>query len=60
VPARTPADREELILALRELRFSSPEIAETLAMPLATVAAVLSRTGLGKLPRLQPDEPANR
>jgi transposase InsO family protein len=59
VPSRTPADREELILALRELRFTSPEIAETLGMPLSTVGAVLSRHGLGKLPRLQPDEPAN-
>src|SRR3954452_16406060 len=27
VPARTPAEREELILSLRELRFTSPEIA---------------------------------
>ena len=59
VPGRTPRDREELILALRELRFTGPEIAETLGMPLSTVAAVLSRHGLGKLPRLQPDEPAN-
>jgi transposase InsO family protein len=59
VPSRTPADREELILALRELRFTSPEIAETLGMPLSTVGAVLSRHGLGKLPRLQPEEPAN-
>ena len=30
VPSRTPADREELILQLRELRFTSPEIAQTL------------------------------
>jgi hypothetical protein len=44
---------------LRELRFTSPEIAETLGMPLSTVGAVLSRNGLGKLPRLKPDEPAN-
>jgi transposase InsO family protein len=60
VPARTPRDREELILGLRELRFTSPEIAETLGMPLSTVGAVLARNGLGKLPRLQPAEPANR
>jgi transposase InsO family protein/transposase-like protein len=60
VPSRTPADREELIVLLRELRFTSPEIAETLGMPLSTVGAVLARYGLGKLPRLQPDEPANR
>jgi len=59
VPLRTPADREELILSLRELRFTSPEIAETLGMPLSTVGAVLSRHGLGRLPRLLPDEPAN-
>jgi transposase len=59
VPSRTPADREELIVSLRELRFTSPEIAETLGMPLSTVGAVLARKGLGKLPRLQPDEPAN-
>jgi len=59
VPARTSPEREELILTLRELRFTSPEIAETLGMPLSTVGAVLSRHGLGKLPRLQPEEPAN-
>jgi transposase InsO family protein len=59
VPARTPAEREELIVALRELRFTTPEIAETLGMPLSTVGAVVSRHGLGKLPRLTPAEPAN-
>jgi len=59
VPARTPVEREQLILSLRELRFTSPEIAETLGMPLSTVGAVLSRQGLGKLPRLAPEEPAN-
>jgi transposase InsO family protein len=59
VPSRTPPEREQLIVQLRELRFTSPEIAETLGMPLSTVGAVLARTGLGKLPRLQPDEPAN-
>jgi transposase InsO family protein len=59
VPSRTPAEREELIVALRELRFTSPEIAETLAMPLSTVGAVLARHGLGKLARPRPEEPAN-
>src|SRR5439155_6512602 len=38
---------------------TSPEIAETLGMPLSTVGAVLARHGLGKLPRLTPEEPAN-
>jgi transposase len=37
VPGRTPAEREEVIVALRQLRFTSPEIAETLGMPLSTV-----------------------
>jgi transposase InsO family protein len=59
VPGRTAADREQLIVLLRELRFTTPEIAETLAMPLSTVGAVVSRNGLGKLPRLAPDEPTN-
>src|SRR3954452_3411233 len=59
VPARTPGDREQLIVWLRELRFTGPEIAETLGMPLSTVGAVISRNGLGKLPRLLPEEPAN-
>jgi transposase InsO family protein len=59
VPSRTPTEREELVVQLRQLRFTSPEIAETLAMPLSTVGAVLSRRGLGKLPRLAPEEPAN-
>jgi transposase InsO family protein len=60
VPGRTPPDREQLILLLRELRFTGPEIAETVGMPLSTVGAVLARHGLGKLPRLAPEEPANR
>src|SRR3954447_5556686 len=60
VPARTAPDREQLIVYLRELRFTSPEIAETLGMPLSTVGAVLARHRLGKLPRPQEDEPANR
>jgi transposase InsO family protein len=59
VPGRTPAERERLLLSLRELRFTGPEIAETLGMPLSTVGAVLSRHGLGKLPRLVAEEPAN-
>jgi transposase InsO family protein len=60
VPGRTPPDREQLILLLRELRFTGPEIAETVGMPLSTVGAVLARHGLGELPRLAPEEPANR
>ena len=59
VPARTSPEREQLVVYLRELRFTSPEIAETLGMPLSTVGAVFVRHGLGKLPRLQSEEPAN-
>ena len=46
-------------MALRELRFTSPELAERLGMPLSTVGAVRSRRGLGKLPRFAPAEPVN-
>jgi transposase InsO family protein len=60
VPRRTPAGRVELIAALRRLRMTAAEIAETLAMPLSTVSTVLTRIGLGRLSRLEPPEPPNR
>ncbi len=60
VPGRTAEERVELIAALRRLRMTGAEIAETLAMPLSTVSAVLTRIGLGRLSRLEPPEPANR
>jgi transposase InsO family protein len=60
VPQRTPEDRVELIAALRRLRMTGAEIAETLGMPLSTVSAVLTRIGLGRLSRLEPPEPPNR
>ena len=41
VANRTPADRVAAIVALRQLRMTAAEIAETLAMPLSTVSAVL-------------------
>ena len=53
-------ERVEAIAALRRLRMTAAEIAETLSMPLSTVSAVLTRIGLGKLSRLEPPEPANR
>jgi transposase InsO family protein len=56
---RTCGEREQLIAYLRRLRFSGPEIAETLGMPVSTVTAVLARLGLQRLPSLQPLEPAN-
>ena len=60
VPRRTPEDRVAAIAALRRLRMTGPEIAETLEMVSSTVSAVLGRIGLGKLSRLEPPEPPNR
>jgi transposase InsO family protein len=60
VPGRTAEERVELVAALRRLRMTAAEIAETLAMPLSTVSAVLARIGLGRLSRLEPAEPSNR
>jgi transposase InsO family protein len=60
IPHRTPEDRVQAIAALRRLRMTAAEIAETLAMPLSTVSAVLGRIGLGRRSRLEPPEPANR
>ena len=52
IPHRTPAQRIEAIAALRRLRFTGPEIAETLGMSLSTVSGILTRIGMGKLGRL--------
>jgi transposase InsO family protein len=60
VPHRTPEERVAAIAALRRLRMTATEIAESLSMPLSTVSAVLTRIGLGKRSRLEPPEPANR
>ena len=49
-----------MIAALRRLRMTGAEIAETLDMPLSTVSGILTRIGLGKLWRLEPLEPPNR
>ena len=56
----TPPDRVEAIAALRRLRLTGPEIAETLEMATSTVSAVLGRIGLGRLSRLEPPEPIHR
>lgn len=60
IPARTPADVEEAICALRDLRFSGVRIAEVLGMPERTVRAVLVRHGVSKLPPVDAHEPTNR
>jgi transposase InsO family protein len=58
-PNRTSRERVEVICALRRLRFTGPEIAELLALPLSTVSLILHRAGLGKLGRIGL-EPAQR
>ena len=57
VANRIPADRVELILHLRRLRFTAAEIAETLAMALSTVSAILKRAGMGRLGRIGLEQP---
>ena len=59
VANRTPEQRVQAIAALRRLRFTGPEIAELLDMPLSTVSGILTRIGMGKLGRLGL-EPARR
>jgi len=57
VANRTPAERVQAIVALRQLRMSAAEIAETLAMALSTVSGILTRLGLGRLGRLGLEPP---
>jgi transposase InsO family protein len=59
VANRTPGDRIAAIVALRQLRMTGAEISETLAMPLSTVSALLTRLGMGRLGRIGL-EPAQR
>jgi transposase InsO family protein len=57
VANRTPQDRVDAVIALRRLRFTAAEIAETLGMALSTVSAVLSRAGMGRLGRIGLEQP---
>ena len=57
VANRTPSERIEAILALRRLRFTAAEIAETLDMALSTVSGILTRRGLGRLGRIGLERP---
>ena len=49
---RTDELAVKAIAALRRLRFTGPEIAETLDRPLSTVSGILTRLGMGRLGRL--------
>ena len=57
VANRTASERVAVIVALRQLRMTAAEIAETLAMPLSTVSAVLTRNGIGRLGRIGLERP---
>jgi transposase InsO family protein len=52
VANRTGHERVQAIVALRRLRFTAAEIAETLGMALSTVSGILTRAGMGRLGRL--------
>jgi transposase InsO family protein len=52
VANRTDEQRVQAIAALRRLRFTGPELAELLDMPLSTVSGILTRIGMGRLGRL--------
>ncbi len=57
VANRTDERRIEAIAALRRLRFTGPEISETLGMALSTVSGILTRIGMGRLGRLGLEPP---
>ena len=56
---RTDENTVQLLAALRKLRFTAPELADLLNLPLSTVSAILKRIGMGRLGRLGL-EPAQR
>ena len=57
VANRTAPERVAVIVGLRQLRMTAAEIAETLAMPVSTVSAVLKRSGMGRLGRIGLEQP---
>jgi transposase InsO family protein len=57
VANRTAPERVDAVLALRRLRFTAGEIAETLGMALSTVSVILRRAGMGKLGRIGLEQP---
>ncbi len=52
VANRTAEQTIAVIAALRRLRMTGPQIAETLDRPLSTVSGILTRIGMGRLGRL--------
>jgi transposase InsO family protein len=59
-PRATAPERRRAVIGLRRARMTAEEIADCLQMSPRTVSRILARAGLGRLPRLDPAEPANR
>src|SRR6266571_9526051 len=57
VANRTPEERIRMIVTMRRLRFTGPEIAELLGMAVSTVSGILTRRGVGRLGRLGLEQP---
>jgi transposase InsO family protein len=49
---RTDEQLVTLLASLRRLRFTAPELADLLDMPVSTISGILKRIGMGKLGRL--------
>jgi transposase InsO family protein len=49
---RTDDQLVQVLASLRRLRFTAPELADLLEMPVSTVSGILKRIGMGKLGRL--------
>jgi transposase InsO family protein len=49
---RTDPRLVELLASLRRLRFTAPELADLLGMPVSTISGILKREGMGRLGRL--------
>jgi transposase InsO family protein len=54
---RTSEERIRVIVAMRRLRFTGPEIAELLGMAVSTVSGILTRRVMGRLGRLGLEQP---
>src|SRR2546430_4851666 len=57
VADQTAEERIRLIVAMRRLRFTGPEIAELLGVALSTVSRILARQGMGRMGRLEIAQP---
>src|ERR1700749_2136989 len=49
---RTDERLVELLMSLRRLRFTAPQLADLLGMPVSTISGILKRVGMGRLGRL--------